>query len=73
MHKFKGKEQQFIEKDEEDYIVGYDENGNPIYKKTIDQKKFIRFVLPDMNKNIIYRELNLFNKIKNDISIKDKY
>lgn len=56
---FKGPNADNIEQDP-DYIIGYDEFGNPIYKNTIDKLKFVRFnVTKNMDKDAVLRYIEL--------------
>ncbi|KAL4501779.1 hypothetical protein ABPG73_019916 [Tetrahymena malaccensis] len=71
LRNFKGKNADFIEQDEEN-IIGYDENGNPIYKKTIDPMKFVRFLVPNMSKDVIKHAFDIHYKkgVKTPVRVK---
>lgn len=61
-----------IEEDEEN-IIGYDSNGNPIYKTGIDKTKFVRFFVPNMNKDAIKHAFDILEKSKIKVPVRSKF
>lgn len=71
LRNFKTSNVEFIEKDE-DNIQEYDEKNHPIYKTSINKVKFVRFIVPNISKDVIKHSLKILEKYHISTPVRSK-